>query len=336
MHKGHGDDIMAYADIRLNFSSNVYQHLLHEDLFCYLAERLDDVAFYPQPRPERLESMLAPMLRLKSEEVCVTAGATEAIYVTAQTFRRSRTAVVQPTFSEYRDACQLHEHTLCDIYSLGQIPERAQMVWVCNPNNPTGHAEDADSILEVVDRHPDKLFVIDHSYADYTLKPMLTPRQAADRANVILLYSFTKRFAIPGLRLGYLVANSGLVGQLRVQLMPWTVNQVALGAADYLLAHEDDFCLPVALLNEERERVAREMEKTGCIDVWPSDCHILLCRLRIGRASALKDYLAREHGILIREASNFRGLDEGFFRIAVQTREDDDELLTALQQWIAL
>ena len=336
MHKGHGDDIMAYSDIRLNFSSNVYQHLLHEDLFCYLADRIDDVAFYPEPRPERLETMLAPLLRLSSDEVCVTAGATEAIYVIAQTFRRSRTAVLQPTFAEYRDACQLHEHTLCDIFSLEQIPERAQMVWICNPNNPTGHAEDAGCILDIVDRHPDKLFIIDQSYADYTIKPMLTPRQAADRANVILLYSLTKRYAIPGLRLGYMVANSGLISQLRVQLMPWTVNQVALSAADYLLAHDDEFFLPVAQLNTERERVGRALETMGCVDVWPSDCHILLSRLRIGKASALKDYLAREHGILIRDASNFRGLDEGFFRIAVQTSEEDDELLTAIQQWIAL
>ena len=336
MLKGHGDDINSYAGIRLNFSSNVYHHLYHEDLLCYLAEHLDDVSVYPQPRPERLELELSPLLGLHSEELCVTSGATEAIYVIAQTFRRSRTAVFQPTFAEYRDACQLHEHTLCDFYSLEQIPERAEMVWLCNPNNPTGIATDADEILQVIDHHPDKLFVIDQSYADFTLKPVLSPRQAADRANVLLLYSYTKRFAIPGVRLGYVVGNSGIICQLRLQLMPWSVNAVAIRAAEYLMGHEDDFRLPVEELNEERGRVSRLLAQTGCVEVWPSDCHILLCRLRIGKASSLKEYLATEHGILIRDASNFRGLDGGFFRIAVQSSDDDDELLDAIQQWIAL
>ncbi len=336
MLQGHGDDLMNYRDIRLNFSSNVYQHLYHEDLLCYLADHLDDISSYPQPRPQRLEAQLAPLLGVRSGEVCVTAGATEAIYLIAQTFRRSRTAVLQPTFSEYRDACQLHEHTLVDIYSLDQIPERAEMVWLCNPNNPTGGVWDTDKLLEVIDNHRDRLFVIDQSYADFTLLPVITPRQAAERANVILLYSFTKRYTMPGLRLGYLVANDGLVGQLRLQLMPWTVNQVALNAADYLLSHEEAFRLPVEELNEERVRVAALLERTGCIEVWPSDCHILLCRLRIGNASSLKEYLATEHGMLIRDASNFRGLDAGFFRIAVQSQEDDNALVEAIEEWIAL
>jgi len=336
MLKGHGDDIMDYANIRLNFSSNVCDCIYFEDFYRYLAEHLEDLLQYPPPRPEQLEQALAPFLGVKEGEVCITSGATEAIYAIAQTFRRSRTAVFQPTFAEYRDACQLHEHTLCDFYSLDQLPEHAEMVWLCTPNNPTGIALDAETLLQMVDSHPDKLFVIDQSYADFTLKPTILPRQAAERANVILLYSFTKRFAIPGLRLGYFVANPGLVEQVRLQLMPWSVNVVALRAGEYLLSQEDLFRLPVEELIEERSRVAELLAQTGCIDVWPSDCHILLCRLRIGKASALKEYLATEHGILIRDASNFKGLDDGFFRIAVQNEDDDDELVDAIQQWVEL
>ena len=112
MIEGHGDDAYKYQDINVNFSSNVYNHFCHEGLFCHLAEKLDNVVFYPEPAPARFEAALAQLLGLHSDEVCVTNGATEAIYLIAQTFRRSRSSILMPTFSEYRDACRIHEHQI--------------------------------------------------------------------------------------------------------------------------------------------------------------------------------------------------------------------------------
>ena len=123
MIKGHGDDTYKYSNIRLNFSSNVYSHFNHEGLFAYLASRLNKVESYPEPVPMSLEKELAIELGLKEENVCVTNGATEAIYLIAQAFRHNKTAILMPTFSEYKDACTLHEHTLYPIYSLQQIPQ---------------------------------------------------------------------------------------------------------------------------------------------------------------------------------------------------------------------
>ena len=98
MLNGHGDDIYQYDDIRVNFSSNVYNHFNHEPLFAYLANKLDNVVSYPEPSPRTLEAELAIMMGLQAEEVCVCNGATEAIYLVAQTFRRSKSAVLMPTF----------------------------------------------------------------------------------------------------------------------------------------------------------------------------------------------------------------------------------------------
>ena len=88
MIEGHGDDAYKYQDIKLNFSSNVYNHFCHEGLFCYLADKLDNVVSYPEPAPFRLEEAIAQLLGLQPNEVCVTNGATEAIYLIAQTFHR--------------------------------------------------------------------------------------------------------------------------------------------------------------------------------------------------------------------------------------------------------
>ncbi|MBO4664942.1 MAG: pyridoxal phosphate-dependent class II aminotransferase [Bacteroidaceae bacterium] len=336
MLNGHGDDVYRYKDIRINFSSNVYNHFDHEGLYCYLADKLDNVASYPEPSPTSLEAELAMMLGIKPDEVCVTNGATEAIYFIAQTFRRSKTAILMPTFSEYADACRIHEHTLCSIYALDQIPERAQMVWLCNPNNPTGSVIDKDELMKCFKAHEDVIFVLDASYAPFTLKPQITPKEAVGLPNVIMLHSMTKEYAVPGLRIGYITASKALLQNIRLQRMPWSVNQVAIDAGHYLLAHEDEYRLDVDTLVAERERVAEKLQKLGCIETWPSDTHILLCKLRMGKASSLKEYLATQHGILIRDAGNFEGLDSSFFRIAVQEKEENDELIDAIGEWLFL
>lgn len=334
MLNGHGDDIYRFDDIRINFSSNVYNHFDHEPLFAHLANKLDNVVAYPEPSPVTLEAELAMMLGLQSDEVSVCNGATEAIYLIAQTYRRSKSAVLMPTFSEYADACRLHEHDVCSFYSLDQLPSRARLVWICNPNNPTGTVIERDTLLELIDNNSERMFVLDQSYAPFTQKPLITPAEAARRSNIIMLHSMTKKYAIPGLRLGYITAHKAVLNELRLQRMPWSVNQVAIDAGRYLLAHQDDYRLDLDALMSERSRVAEQLQKLGSIDVWQSDTHILLCKLRIGKASALKDYLALEHHILIRDASNFQGLDSTFFRIAVQTPEENDMLIDAIALWL--
>lgn len=334
MIQGHGDDAYKYHDIDLNFSSNVYNHFDHEGLFCYLADKLDDVVSYPEPAPKGLESELAMMLGIKDENVCVTNGATEGIYLIAQTFRRSKTAILQPTFSEYADACRIHEHQLCSIFNINEIPERAEMVWLCCPNNPTGKVIDKEELLKCIENHPDVVFVVDASYAPFTLCKLITAKEAVDHPNMLMLHSMTKEYAIPGLRLGYLTGCENLLQRVRLQRMPWSVNQLAIAAGHYLLRNSQDYVLDIEALIKERRRMETALTSLGCIDVWPSDTHILLCKLRFGKASALKEYLAVEQGILIRDASNFEGLDESFFRIAVQNKEDNDDLVYAIKTWI--
>lgn len=335
MIKGHGDDIHQYEDIRINFSSNVYNHLDHEGLFCYLAHELDRVVNYPEPSPTKLESALAGLLDLAAEEVMVTSGATEAIYLIAQTWRRRKSWILMPTFSEYTDACRVHEHQVTNLYDLDNLSPDADLVWLCNPNNPTGSVIEKELLEKYITSHPNTLWVIDASYAPFTRQPLHTASEAM-LPNVLMLHSMTKEYAIPGLRLGYVTGRASLLEKLRLQRMPWSVNQVALQAGHYLLSHSEEFEIPLDDLLAERERMQGLLTQLGVVEVWPSDAHILLCRLRMGKAKDLKEFLAKEWGILIRDASNFEGLDTSYFRIAVQSPEEDDELIDGIAEWLAL
>ncbi len=207
------------------------------------------------------------------------------------------------------------------------------MVWMCNPNNPTGTVVPRETLLECFAQHRGIVFVVDASYAPFTFQPLLTPAETCRLPNVVMIHSMTKEFAIPGLRLGYLTACRRLTEQIGRGRMPWSVNSIAQDAGLWLTAHREKYHLPLDELIFERSRVGPALEALDICDTLPSDTHILLCRLREGTATMLKDYLARKHGILIRDATNFEGLDNRYFRIAMQTRAENDELIEAMKEW---
>ena len=335
MIEGHGDDLYKYGKkIVSNFSSNVYNRIDHSGLYQRLNERLSTICSYPEPMPYSLESEIARRYSLTPRQVCVTNGATEAIYLIAQVFQGRISAVLGPTFSEYADACRVHRHKVKPFYSLDALPEDAELVWICNPNNPTGEVRNKEDLKALVDSHPDKLFIFDQSYEYFTLKSLLGIKEAASFPNVILLHSMTKQYAIPGLRVGYFTASEGLTDDVRCRRMPWSVNSLAIEAAKYLLEEGDGISADIPQLLAERERLTNLLLATGMLEIWPTDTHYMLIKLRMGKAAALKDFLAVNHGILIQDASNFEGLDERFFRIATQTPEENDKLVKAISEWM--
>lgn len=351
MIEGHGDDSYKYnRPITANFSSNIYGKADLSALKAHLCDCIrgsgmqtpgDCLSSYPEPEPYTLEARLAARHSLTDDAVCVTSGATEAIYLIAQTFRGTHTAILQPTFSEYADACRMHGHRVVSLYRLPDekenylLPKEVRMLWLCNPNNPTGSVIEKELLVKLIERNPQVCFVIDQSYEHFTLELLFSPAETMAWPNVLLLHSMTKRYAVPGLRLGYVTGASNLLHRLRTNRMPWSVNRIAIEAGLYLLEHDIDNFPDITVYLQETARLHIALENIGGLEVWDTATHFMLIRLRSGKASALKDYLAEAHGILIRDASNFDGLDERFFRIATQTPEENDRLVKAIEQWFA-
>lgn len=334
MLHGHGDDIHnCRQTVKSNFSSNIYGATDLSGLQHHLASRMDCLSRYPEPEPLMLEAKWAEAYGLQPEEVCVTNGATEAIYLIAQAFRGARSNVWQPTFNEYADACRMHGHRVKSVFSADAIDADADLVWLCNPNNPTGEVRSRHKISELIEAYPSVCFVIDRSYEPFTSESLFSVTEAVATSRVLLLHSATKRYAVPGIRLGCVTASKALLQRIRTQRMPWSVNAPAIEAGMYFLATNPPLQPSVEALLAETQRLRDAIATLKIMELWPTDTHFFLARLRIGKAAILKKYLLEKHGILIRDASNFEGLDDTFIRIATQTPEDNNRLIQALNEW---
>lgn len=325
MIEGHGDDMYRYKkEIKTNFSSNILSGADHTALMAHLAECGDMLGRYPEPEPYTLERIIAEREGVDAENVVVTNGATEAIYLTAQAYRGARSVIMGPTFSEYGDACRMHGHKVKTICGSEAMPE-CDMVWMCVPNNPTGE------ISEVRDRG--QHCVADASYAEYTTAELTPAREFAAKPGQIMLSSMTKRFSVPGLRIGYMVAHKSTADKIRAQRMPWSVNAFAIEGAKWLLEHEHLYIIDAAGLNAEALRVSERLRGLG-IEVMPTQTNFFLGRLPKGTSHELKEWLVEKHGLLIRDASNMEGLTERDFRVAVQQREANDKLTEAIGEFL--
>ena len=332
MINGHGDDIHG-KKIVSNFSSNICNSFDAAAFDAYLSRYMNVIHSYPEPDANSLTEQLAVRSGVKSDHVLVTNGATEAIYLIAQTFAGMRSLIITPTFSEYEDACRINKHQLSYATTLVEIGDGVDLIWLCNPNNPTGSAYDKKFLDNYISEHPSVLFIIDQSYEAFTdRKFTFTADENISHENLIVLHSLTKSYAIPGLRLGYITACEDLIKKIIAYKQPWSVNALAITAGKYLLGQET--CIELSTYLSETSRFMHTLKNIKGLTVMPTNTHFFLCKLSDKKASDLKNYLINKHGILIRDASNFRGLDEHYFRLATQSPDENNNLVKAIKEWI--
>jgi threonine-phosphate decarboxylase len=336
MINGHGDDRYRYDDlVQMNFSSTIYQHADHSMLKEYLAEHIDVLTNYPESQPKQLEKLIAQQLGISPESVMVTNGATEAIYIIAQLFRHSCSIIPQPTYSEYADACRLNKHIIT--YESGNditdLP-KDRVYWVCNPNNPSGNVLKKGFVDYVVRRSPRYTFVIDQSYGTFTKEPLLEARDMQGLPNVILIHSLSRKYSVPGLRLGYITAHPSTILLLRALRHPWSIPALSIEAGKFLIEQGQPVVSDLDAYLAETQRLRSELRKIEGMRIFETKTNYMLCELDGITGAALKNHLVHEHGMLIRDCYNFYGLSRGHFRISTQLPEENDALVAAIRQYV--
>jgi threonine-phosphate decarboxylase len=335
MITGHGDDIFQYPDVRYNFSSNVYPFGPSLRLKEHLRQCVDKIGCYPSPLAGNLVELIARKEEVTSSKVLVTSGAVEAFYLIAELFAGKRSLIFTPSFSEYEDACLRFGHCIefrphCEASTADYSTH--DLVWICNPNNPDGAVYDTAFLCQKIKEHPATLFVVDEAYIEFTKCATSLVPLVQEHGNIVVVKSMTKRYAIPGLRLGYLMAGHKITDALKRMVMPWRINTLAIEAGIFCLQERDSEPFPVGRLLDESLRVQQDINRLKGFRVCPSSTTFFLVEGPV-EASILKNRLAEEHGILIRDASNFRGLGERHFRVSVRAEEENNILINVLKQW---
>ena len=334
MLHGHGDDAYRYAyEILADFSTNVWYGGEPAGLKEQLFNQWHLIRKYPEVLAESVNLLVAQHHHLQPEQVLISNGTTESIYLIAQAFGGKRTLIATPAFAEYEDACQMHQHQLAFVPwdTLSSIPElRSELFFICNPNNPTGSV--FFRLEELIARNPQTLFVLDEAFIEFTLSIETAIPLLSRFENLLILRSMTKAFAIPGLRLGYIVAHEKQIERLKNFKLPWSVNALAIAAANYIFEQHQHIQLPIRQLLHDKEAFASQMQQTGA-NVHDSHTHFFLAETTHGTAAQLKQYLLEQHGVLIRDASNFRSLEEKHFRVATLAPAKNQLLLEGLRQW---
>lgn len=336
MLTGHGDDRGQYTGIKItaDFSTNVWYGGAPAGLKEHLFSAWNSITRYPEPEGRSLAHTISQFHGLDAQNILISNGSTESIYLIAQAFRRASTVITIPAFAEYEDACRMHEHSLKFISHTGLSPKAVPecgLFFLCNPANPDGAV--FKDIEELIRLHPATIFIIDEAFIEFTLAARSVIDLIRKYENLIVLRSLTKAFAIPGLRLGYIAACRSLILKLRAHKSPWSVNTLALAAGEFIFSNYMALQMPLENLLHEKKSFTEKLSHLP-LKIHTGYTHYFLAELNKGSAADLKNYLLTSHGMLIRDAANFRGLHKGCFRVATLNPEKNNLLIQAIGEWV--
>jgi threonine-phosphate decarboxylase len=323
----------------LDFSINVNPLGPPAAVLDRLRQALPNIARYPDPRGRALTNRLAALHDVPPGQVCLGNGSNDLIYAVGRAFPQRHTSIVEPTYTEYLRASLLVgstvTHWLADEdFRLEPFDlEGAGLVWLGNPNNPTGHLWPAETLHSWIEAHPRTIFVVDEAFLPFLAAEAEHSliRATTRLPNLIVLRSLTKIYAFPGLRLGYAVASTELAARLREQIVPWSINVLAQEAGLAALDDGDYLRRTRAWLQTEGKAFTAALaEFAEFLEPIPSRANFVLARLRNLTAARLTAGLA-DCGIFVRDASNFIGLDDRYIRLAIRPSADNRRLLHELR-----
>jgi threonine-phosphate decarboxylase len=281
---------------------------------------------------------LVAILKLKQNrsQISIGNGSIEIIYRIAQTYLGSKSLIVSPTFSEYSKACTINSHTLkfCRREDLMIEIDNFQpdLVWLCNPNNPDGACFNRKELQVILYTYPQVTFIVDQSFIDFTLQETLAAESVFEFPNLVLIYSLTKRYTIPGLRIGYVIASGSTIMKLDRYKIPWSVNTLAIEAGKYIITQKKDNFFNLEAWLAETNRFQNEIDRIGIFETVPTHTPFFLVKLLKGKADELKDFLLK-NGLLIRNANNFDYEECELIRLNTLTESENNLLIEKLIEW---
>lgn len=328
----------------IDFSSNVNPHII-SDLGKYVLEGLEKSRSYPDINYTNLRNNISDYIKVDSELIIPGNGATEIIYLLMKSIKR-RLAILNPTFSEYGRGAKLNNLEIIDFHlkeennfsiDLDEIQknmDKFDSLFICNPNNPNGKVKDLNELLDLMIEN-DKLLIVDETFIEFVgeEEKYSLINKIEQTPNLFILKAVTKFFGMPGLRLGYgVTSNKQIINNIYEYKEPWTINSFAENLSNYLFKDKEYINGSKDYYINERKFMLEELRKISRLKVYDTDTNFVLIKLDDDEANSLKLELFEKYNILIRDASNFIGLDKSYIRVAIKSHNDNKVLIESLRK----
>jgi threonine-phosphate decarboxylase len=328
----------------MDFSTNINPLGASPKVMRIIRENLHLISSYPDPESREFKRAVSEYLKV--DEECITAGngANELVHLFADAFVKKGGNVVipMPTFYEYEFACDKNSAniTYVDLANLefdsnsvlDAIGRDTRVVFICNPNNPTGVLADRDAVEDVIEKayRNNAIVLLDECFMEFVDEPEKNSfsNMVKEYENLVVLRTLTKAFGLAGLRAGYCVASRKISHMLNKVKVPWSVNALAQKAAAAALQDREHLNKTRMLVKREREYLQSNIKKfTPC----RSDANFFLLKLNGIDSISLKEKLLKKN-ILVRDCSTFTGMGTDYVRISAQRRKENLMLIRALKE----
>lgn len=338
----HGGDVYTHQGC-LDFSANCNPLGTPQSVKEAVIRSLDGVSCYPQVGCGPLKEAIARYEGTEADSVICGNGAADLIFSLCRARMPKRALLPAPTFGEYEQAltsvgCEVEYFSLREEEGfvlkegfLEALHRKLDMVFLCNPNNPTGILMEREFLFQVlrVCRDLNILLVVDECFLDFVKEPeaYTLKAQLSRYHNLFLLKAFTKRYAMAGIRLGYgLCENRELLERMELATQPWNVSSLAQAAGIAALKEREYVREGREIVFSEAEYLKRELRSLG-LTVYPSAANYIFFR---GPENLWEACL--EKRLLLRDCSNYPGLCRGYYRIAVKLPRENRRLIGALKE----
>lgn len=326
----------------LDFSANISPLGLPEYIRQAMVEAIDGTINYPDPDCSCLKEAISRQDSVPETKIACGNGGADLLYRLAFGLQPKKAVLPAPAFVEYEEAlsaagAQIEYYRMADDFIirediLEKITEDTDFVVICNPNNPTGILTDRELILRILEKAKEtKTFVmVDECFLEicqnekeYTVKPFIEKYE-----NLIILKSFTKLYAIPGVRLGYILAGSEeVIEKVNRAGQAWSVSHIAQCAGVAALSDNDYKERVIVTVAEELSYMKKEIFRLPVI-LYDGAANYLFFQ-----TPGITDLDKRleSYGIMIRNCSNYANLGTDYWRVAVKSHEENEKLIKALQ-----
>lgn len=351
--KGHGGELNRFCatygvapSMVIDYSTNINPlpspSLLHEVLW----RTVKECGHYPDSSYQQLRTKLGTYYEVDGTNIVCGNGSIEIIYTLVRMLNPRKALIVEPNFSEYRQALEadnieILDHITtaannykADIHRLCESLSSCDIIFLSNPNNPAGHLYTQAELTTLCTAalKEKTTVIIDEAFMDF-IHPagMSMLSLVTEYPNLIVLRSLTKVLSLAGVRLGFAAADQNLISLITRGLPTWNVNIFASAVGKEIESFRTYIEKSRMVIAKARGEMYNELSDIGSLTVYPTAANYFLCKLPAGQTTdALQHHLA-SYNFYIRNCSNFHGLSDSHFRITIKDEKTNRRLSSCIK-----